>query len=67
MFPRLVSAKARGEVFPVYAMEAYRGSRGVAALILNFGACTGFMMKTKSRCRNLLDLLLLSPQNCYSV
>jgi hypothetical protein len=27
--------KGKGEVFPVHAMRAYRGSRGIAPLILN--------------------------------
>jgi hypothetical protein len=45
MFPRPVSAKGRGEVFPVYSTEAYRGNRGIAALCLNFGVCTGVMIK----------------------
>jgi hypothetical protein len=30
--------KGKGKVVPVHAMKAYRGSRGIALLILNFSA-----------------------------
>jgi len=37
------------KVVPVYAMKAYRGSRGKAPLILNIGTRRRWMVKFKAR------------------
>jgi hypothetical protein len=32
-----VKGKKKDKIFPVYAMRAYRGIRGIAPLVLNLG------------------------------
>jgi len=37
--------QGKGKVFPVHTMTAYRGSRGIATLILNLSTRWGIVVK----------------------